>query len=369
MLISIIFLIHFYFNLMGSMIILYKMRFDNPINEHFVEFPDIASFPELNDEYRFQKEVDLSPLYDSHDDGNFEKFNSNLDDIIDISKKEVPISENEIKLGNKWSERLKYYFDFYQNFYRNSEKIETKCWEDLYEYGHHVTTIDTKNIYNLIKNNIDKLLSQPDWDPPPGTYDRGEQLGPEIIKEVNNIFESCNIIKSVNAYNNRNLSVKNVFLHIAKPSDKNWKQFLQDKKITPKLTNMHIDPKEDVIKAMIYLEDVNKNNGPISYIPTSNRFIYDPLQNIFGRAISTGSYCFNPDSRASVFRLPKKLRITHNFGRLVLDDSNLEKNLLKNMETMTSDKGNVIVFDPGNGIHYGGTVKEGRRIALQILMK
>jgi len=80
MLISIIFLIHFYFNLMGSMIILYKMRFDNPINEHFVEFPDIASFPELNDEYRFQKEVDLSPLYDSHDDGNFEKFNEEFDE-------------------------------------------------------------------------------------------------------------------------------------------------------------------------------------------------------------------------------------------------------------------------------------------------
>jgi hypothetical protein len=67
--------------------------------------------------------------------------------------------------------------------------------------------------------------------------------------------------------------------------------------------------------------------------------------------------------------LPKQLRVTYNFGRLVLDNSALEKNLFDNLDIITSNKGNVIVFDPGGGIHYGGTVKKGRRIVLQVLMK
>ena len=40
MLISIIFLIHFYFNLMGSMIILYKMRIEIAKDEKMIKLHD-----------------------------------------------------------------------------------------------------------------------------------------------------------------------------------------------------------------------------------------------------------------------------------------------------------------------------------------
>ena len=92
------------------------------------------------------------------------------------------------------------------------------------------------------------------------------------------------------------------------------------------------------------------------------------LQNIFGRAISTGSYCHNQQSRAAVFQFPKQLRVSHNFGRLLLDNTEEQERILEQEKLFTSDKGNLCVFDPA-GMHRGGICKTGTRIALQILMK
>ena len=40
-----------------------------------------------------------------------------------------------------------------------------------------------------------------------------------------------------------------------------------------------------------------------SYVEKSNRWIYDDLQNIFGRVISTGSYCHTLGSRINCFSI------------------------------------------------------------------
>ena len=42
------------------------------------------------------------------------------------------------------------------------------------------------------------------------------------------MFNNCGIIDAVSKYNkgNRRVKVTNVVLHIAKPTDQNWKQFL-----------------------------------------------------------------------------------------------------------------------------------------------
>ena len=134
-----------------------------------------------------------------------------------------------------------------------------------------------------------------------------------------------------------------------------------------KTTNLHIDPKENVMKAMMYLNDITEDDGPFGYVEKSHRWVYDDLQNIFGRAISTGSYCHNPQSRAAVFQFPKQLRVSHNFGRSVIPGSGFEKELDDNATTVTDN--NIMVFDPGAGIHQGGICKEGTRLALQVLMK
>jgi hypothetical protein len=67
--------------------------------------------------------------------------------------------------------------------------------------------------------------------------------------------------------------------------------------------------------------------------------------------------------------MPKKLRVTTNWGRLVKDGSSLEKYLTKNMAVLTSDIGNTMILDPGSGLHNGPLLKKGHRINLQVVME
>lgn len=312
--------------------------------------PDLAKFPDYqNEPHNLIDEVgpdQMGDMISALRSNNFEKFVERLH-LEDV----------------EWVRRLKHFFNFYHSWgQRNYYSVE-----ELYD-GLYVLSEDVDYLKQMVQPDINELMAKPDWTPPPGTFDRGKQL-PHMCEEIYQLFDRLGIIQIASKYNKRPMKVANVFLHIAKPTDTNWKQFFMDAKTTPKYTNTHIDPKEDVIKAMIYLNDVTVDNGAFHYYKGSNRKEVHPVQNIFGRAISTGSYCHTPESRSSVFKLPDKLRVSHNFGRQVLPGSAWEKLLDENLKPVTSEQGNIMVFDPGAGIHQGGICKSGTRLALQILMK
>jgi len=338
------------------------VRFDNPIYNHGFVFPDIADFPDVAHEPKYQgngKEESVSIMKEAIQKNDLNMFQNGY---------QYYMKDVDTKLFNK----LNNMFQFYSNFEDN--KIENNLpsnnvYTDLFEQGISYLKLDIKELRDKIDDEIKNLIVLPDWRPPPGQFDRAKQLGPDIVKLVNNMFQSYGILQGASKYNKgHNLTVRNVVLHIAKPTDENYKQFLYDCKTVTKTTNLHIDPKENVMKAMMYLNDITIDDGPFSYVEKSNRWIYDDLQNIFGRAISTGSYCHTPQSRSTVFQLPKVCRVSHNFGRLLQDDTEEQERILEQEKPFTSDKGNVCVFDPA-GMHRGGICKTGTRIALQILMK
>ena len=120
---------------------------------------------------------------------------------------------------------------------------------------------------------------------------------------------------------------------------------------------------------MINLSDVDINNGPTAFLPKSNRYIYDPLQSLFARSIAIGNYCHNVESRRAVFRLPSFLRVTTNFGRLIENNSIEDRYLSRNLEYLTKEKGNCLLFDPGATIHNGGVVKSNHRISIQVVIE
>jgi hypothetical protein len=339
------------------------MRFDNPIHDHGFVFPDIAEFPDVLKEERYMGNSDEEHIVKIKDGIKYQ----NLKDFETGYKWFMSKKPDE-----KLFQKLNAMFQFYNNF--ELSRIETglpsnKIYEDLFENGISYLTIDVKELKDKLKVEIDNLLQQPDWRPPPGKFDRAKQLDIEIVNLVNEMFKSFGILQAASKYNKfKPLEVKNVVLHIAKPTDQNYKQFLYDCKTVSKTTNLHIDPKENVMKAMMYLNNITEDDGPFSYIEKSNRWVHDKLQNIFGRAISTGSYCHTPESRAVVFQLPKRLRVSHNFGRLLQDGTEEQERLLKQEKMFTSDKGNLCIFDPA-GMHRGGICNKGNRIALQILMK
>ena len=337
------------------------MRFDNPIENHGFVFPDIANFPDVRNEPRFEQNADddISLLKKSIGSGDHTVFTNILNKYIN----------DDPKLLKKIFSMYQFYTKF--KYTRKKSDIQTnKIYNDLYENGISYLNIDTKKLKQLLQSDIDELLSKPDWLPPPGIFDRSKQLDDNFKNIIQAIFDDLGIISAASKYNegNRILKVANVVLHIATPTDSNWKQFLYDCKTVTRTTNLHIDPKEDVIKSMIYLNDISIDDGPFSYVEKSHRWTYDDLQNIFGRAISTGSYCHTPKSRATVFNLPSFLRVSHNFGRVLLDDDPMQQKILEQEKYMTSDKANCVVFDTA-GMHRGGICKTGTRIALQILMK
>ena len=338
------------------------MRFDNPIYDHGFVFPDIADFPDVVDEPKYKgngNEQSVAIMKEAIQKNDLNMFQNGY---------QYYMKSVDTKLFNK----LNTMFQFYASFEDNRIELDlpsNKIYEDLFENGISYLKLDIKELQDKLEQDINNLLRQPDWRPPPGQFDRAKQLGPEFVKLVNDMFREKGVLQGASKYNKGiQLQVKNVVLHIAKPTDQNYKQFLYDCDTLTKTTNLHIDPKEDVIKAMLYLNDITADDGPFSYVEKSNRWIYDDLQNIFGRAISTGSYCHTPESRAVVFQLPKQLRISHNFGRVLLDDTEQQNKILEQEKLFTSDKGNLCVFDPA-GMHRGGICNKGTRVALQILMK
>jgi len=338
------------------------MRFDNPIYDHGFSFPDIASFPDVSSEGRYEGNdlTGVTLIQEAIKQRNLDLFQKGYAHYMKIA-------------DGKLFSKLDHMFNFYSNFERGRRDVDipsNKVYEDLFENGISYLDLDLDELKVLIKPYVDQLLSISDWRPPPGTYDRLQQLDATFKGKVQKLFEDSGVIDGASKYNRggRRLHVANAVLHVAKPTDQNWKQFLYDCDTVTETINMHIDPKEDVIKAMVYLGEVDEESGPFSYIEKSNRWVYDEVQSVFGRAITTGSYCCTKQSRAVVFQLPKQLRVSYNFGRLLLDNTPQQKNLLDQRKQFISSKGNVCIFDPA-GMHQGGICKSKNRIALQVLMK
>lgn len=91
---------------------------------------------------------------------------------------------------------------------------------------------------------------------------------------------------------------------------------------------------EKQIKAIIYLSDVSKSNGPFQYIKSSN----------------------NKASAAKIINLTEN----GNYKRFA--ESDLQK-CLPNLQTLTGKAGDVVLTDT-RGIHQGMPIKEGVRYAL-----
>ena len=338
------------------------MRFDNPIFDHGFIFPDIADFPELKKEPRHHDIEDEHGVYMMREA---------------IKKSDLDMFKNGYRyymknIDTKLSDKLDKMFKFYSRF--QSSRQETtlptnRVYEDLYENGVSCLKVDVSELKERLEQQVNALSQRPDSRPPVGTLDRVEELGPNYINLLNNMFSKLGILQGATKYNKgRPLVVSRAVLHISTPTDQHWKHFLYDCDMLSKTTNLHIDPKEDTIKAIMYINDVTQEDGPFSYVLKSNRWVYDDLQNIFSRSISTSNYCSSPEHRAVVFQLPKVCRVTGFFGRLLLDDSTQQNMILEKERMLTSDLGNLCIFDPA-GMHRGGVCKQGTRVALQILMK
>lgn len=158
---------------------------------------------------------------------------------------------------------------------------------------------------------------------------------------------------------------------------------------TAKTVYMHFDADTDIIKAMLYLSDVEPTNGPFRFVRGSHSWSRSPFVFALHKAFDVEqTKCFEMeadgldyklgyyrprfhlvDHRRDVLALPTSFRGTTHFGDDILDGSELSRELLAEEESFLGKAGTMVLFDGSAGIHRGSQVESGERWAVQIAMR
>lgn len=172
-------------------------------------------------------------------------------------------------------------------------------------------------------------------------------------------------------------------LGYAKSSDTWWHSPYSDIGLpTSDLTYLHVDKGYDIVKCIIYLDEVTEENGPFSYFtgPPDERMkfqdqFYCYLDYEWVKRYKPDlpnpkqyyrKHCLSPKFREEFVNLPQFFRGSSHFGDDILNGSELSQSLLKNENKVTSDLGNCFLFFGSDLLHRGGMVKKGERLALQL---
>ena len=188
----------------------------------------------------------------------------------------------------------------------------------------------------------------------------------KIYRELNKIVFSNSEIKSIiQNLIGSNGELKVFYIHYNQQNDLRVFKHGENDEVDKETNFYHVDNNMNTLKAMIYLDHVNEKNGPFEYVKGSFR----KNQNFLvwcRRKVTRNLKLHNRDdrSKAKFHSLLSFFKIKHDFSELKKDSLEF-KYIKKNCEKYLSPN-NFIIFDP-LGIHRGGVVSEGERLALQLV--
>lgn len=320
------------------------------------EFPDVADFPE-NNEPVFPEDPLLPNLLPDFKNG----FEKSFADLLWIMQNHRRIDQ---KILNGQVARINAAAKMYADV---KEPLDSELLTD--GIAHRLE--DTSSLKSFFRHDIDFLLGyEPKYPLAINEVDRARTRNDEGARNVVRKFlVDCGLLQNANYHADKSLQVAGVTIHVSKPNDQHHYQQFRDCKTTTKLLNLHIDPKPGIMKAMIYLNDVNLDNGPFQFIKGSNQWKVDPIERIFAWGNSVGNYCHTPEHRKVANAFPKRFRRTAIIGRLIPDGTSFSQFLLNSLTSYTSDWANAMVFDPCFNFHRGGQCKSGTRVNLQVVLK
>ena len=235
-----------------------------------------------------------------------------------------------------------------------------------------------QTLFNQLLLNLDsKIKELKEMEKPKmEIYERGYllertmRLKEDSLNIIHQILTDNDIFNISKKYYNCSFTLDGAVLHRSTDEDEHNIQTLNDlvKNNPPRHKNCHIDPKLNV-KCMIYLTNVGINDGPFHYVKGSHLYKKD---NIVLRNIAKANNVYNinnnPEKRKEFLCLPKKFQNSSNFGNYILNNSKNGLFLKDNLKPLTSEYGNLILFDP-DGIHMGSGTNGGERIAIQVILK
>ena len=207
----------------------------------------------------------------------------------------------------------------------------------------------------------------------------------QIIRVLNREYRALGVLDAVSAYTGSNTSVSGLALELSVPQASWWANSLEGMERPPKTLYAHLDESIKYPKSIVYLSEVNETNGPTSCYPHAyEQFGLNPLQDLIGRIVgNVGSgvasalrpyyakqYHQSMSSerfREHFMRLPASIRFNSHMGWDVAPGSDLEESLACSEVKMIGKPGTFIIFDGARLLHRGGLVRNGERLALQVI--
>lgn len=124
-----------------------------------------------------------------------------------------------------------------------------------------------------------------------------------------------------------------------------------------------IDTACNVLKMVVYLDNVGAANGPLTYVAGSNKAARGFWDGLLRRANDLcGLSSTAAADRETFYALPAGLQRKASFGADLVADNKYTAEILKDQVAVTSNLGNAVLYDPA-GIHRDAAVTQGRRTA------
>ena len=198
----------------------------------------------------------------------------------------------------------------------------------------------------------------------------------KIFKLIQEFIDENQIFEMVSEYMDSKLELAWAFPNYSHHRQQ-WFRINGQETVSP--TNYyHIDKERNMIKILIYLTDVNDQDGPFKYVKGSN---------LWNKSICTFALHYGIDFKVNKFLIGEKSNFKNNiftartdilsefpdafigsthFGDFLKRDSDTTKLLLNESVVFTRKRGTLIIFDGGMGVHSGGISLGGERLAIQI---
>jgi hypothetical protein len=207
----------------------------------------------------------------------------------------------------------------------------------------------------------------------------------DILRILNREYHRQGVLNAVSIYMGRRTHVTGVALELSVPQATWWTNSYDGLSRAPKTLYAHVDESVVYPKAIVYLSDVDRNNGATScYVGVFDALAPNPLQALVGRTLAhvgngkesplrsyyAKQYHQSMSSqrfRSHFMRLPKEIRFNSHFGWDICPESAIEKYMVDQEHFMIGKRGTYIVFDGARLLHRGGLLQQGERVALQVV--
>jgi len=230
-----------------------------------------------------------------------------------------------------------------------------------------------------LSNNLKNILEQKLESHREGLKPNSERRLADCIKSITLKTDAC-CLKEIEGQLLKNIEFKEILdlyfmggspslrvalIHINSENDEMVIRHSSDDEFDDELSLFHVDTNLNTLKCMVYLNDVMSiENGAFEYVKTSH-LDYD-FFTFLNRRVIRKIKAFERDllSKTKLMSLLKIFRKKNEFTDFK-KDSELGCFITKNKKTFMNPH-NLVVFNP-LGIHRGGRVFKGERLALQLV--